>query len=117
MPSSWHGNAGRLPCGVPLACACDKYRMCPLPPCILRLTPPQIDSDLLKRKHLMRYTAEELATLLQDMGFDKLDLRTFKLHGVAGGATRECEETAAGGGAGAGAGAAGLGFWLRRPCL
>lgn len=45
---------------------------------------PEIDSDLLKRKHLMRYTAEELATLLQDMGFDKLDLRTFKLHGVAG---------------------------------
>ncbi|KAG2447415.1 hypothetical protein HYH02_007742 [Chlamydomonas schloesseri] len=45
---------------------------------------PEVDSDLLKRKHLIRYTAEELATLLQEMGFDKLDLRSFKLHAVAG---------------------------------
>eukprot|EP00198_Chlamydomonas_reinhardtii_P009521 XP_001698858.1 predicted protein [Chlamydomonas reinhardtii] len=45
---------------------------------------PEVDSDLLKRKHLIRYTAEELATLLQEMGFDKLDLRSFKLNGVAG---------------------------------
>ncbi|KAG2434292.1 hypothetical protein HXX76_008016 [Chlamydomonas incerta] len=45
---------------------------------------PEVDGDLLKRKHLIRYTAEELATLLQEMGFDKLDLRSFKLHAVAG---------------------------------
>ena len=29
---------------------------------------PEVDSDLLKRKHLIRYTAEELATLLQVSG-------------------------------------------------
>ncbi|GLC34368.1 hypothetical protein PLESTB_000736600 [Pleodorina starrii] len=45
---------------------------------------PEIDNDLVKRKHLIRYTAEELAALLQDMGFDKLDLRAFKMNHVAG---------------------------------
>ncbi len=81
--------------GVSLACGARCHKDVPLPAPALFLA-SQIDSDLLKRKHLMRYTAEELATLLQDMGFDKLDLRTFKLHGVAGGAR-------------AGAGATGLG--------
>ncbi|KAG2490283.1 hypothetical protein HYH03_011235 [Edaphochlamys debaryana] len=45
---------------------------------------PELESDLLKRKHLIRYTSEELVTLLQEMGFDKLDLRTFKLNAIAG---------------------------------
>ncbi|GIL89985.1 hypothetical protein Vretimale_17956 [Volvox reticuliferus] len=45
---------------------------------------PEVDNELLKRKHLIRYTAEELAALLQDMGFDKLDLRAFKVNNVAG---------------------------------
>lgn len=45
---------------------------------------PEIDSALLKRKHLMRYTPEDLATLLQETGFDKLDLRGFRLHRVSG---------------------------------
>ncbi|GFR52021.1 hypothetical protein Agub_g14445 [Astrephomene gubernaculifera] len=45
---------------------------------------PEVDSDLLKRKHLIRYTAEELVALLQEMGFDKLDLRAFKVNNIAG---------------------------------
>ncbi|EFJ40754.1 hypothetical protein VOLCADRAFT_108020 [Volvox carteri f. nagariensis] len=43
-----------------------------------------IDNDLLKRKHMIRYSSEELVALLQDLGFDKLDLRPVKVHHVAG---------------------------------
>ncbi|KXZ43813.1 hypothetical protein GPECTOR_80g173 [Gonium pectorale] len=45
---------------------------------------PEVDNDLLKRTHLIRYTADQLTALLAEMGFDKLDLRGFRMNGVAG---------------------------------
>lgn len=44
----------------------------------------EVESELLRKKHLARFTPQELGLLLEEMGFDTLDLRGFKAHRVSG---------------------------------
>uniref|UniRef100_A0A7S0UYY4 SAM domain-containing protein n=1 Tax=Polytomella parva TaxID=51329 RepID=A0A7S0UYY4_9CHLO len=50
----------------------------------MKLTVPDLDSALLRRKHLVRFSAEELQLLLSEIGFDRLDLRPFRLNAISG---------------------------------
>ncbi len=43
-----------------------------------------MESDLLRKKHLARFTPEELMLLLEEMGFDRLDLRGFRINRIGG---------------------------------
>lgn len=43
-----------------------------------------MESELLRKKHLARFNAEEVCLLLEEMGFDSIDLRGFKLARVSG---------------------------------
>ena len=68
----------------------------PLPPCL----PPaaaddwklgtsasplaEMESELLRKKHLARFSPEEVCLLLEEMGFDRLDLRGFRVERVDG---------------------------------
>jgi hypothetical protein len=45
----------------------------------------ELESELLRKKHLGRFSAEEVQLLLQEMGFDELDLRGFRVHSIDGG--------------------------------
>ena len=36
----------------------------------------------MRKKHLSRYSSEDVVAVLEDMGFDKLDLRGFRIHRV-----------------------------------
>ncbi|KAF5839348.1 hypothetical protein DUNSADRAFT_1032 [Dunaliella salina] len=44
----------------------------------------EVESDLLRKKHLARFTPDELALLLEEMGFDRLDLRGFRINHISG---------------------------------
>ncbi len=44
----------------------------------------QVESDLLHKKHLVRFTPEEVCMLLEEMGLDRLDLRAIRLHRISG---------------------------------
>ena len=39
---------------------------------------------MLRKKHLARFTPDELALLLEEMGFDRLDLRGFRVNHIGG---------------------------------
>mmetsp|Transcript_25551 Transcript_25551/g.55657 ORF Transcript_25551/g.55657 Transcript_25551/m.55657 type:complete len:586 (-) Transcript_25551:158-1915(-) len=44
----------------------------------------EVESELLRKKHLARFSSEEVCMLLEEMGFDKLDLRGFRAARVTG---------------------------------
>lgn len=44
----------------------------------------ELESELLRKKHLARFACDEVCLLLEEMGFDALDLRGFRLAGVSG---------------------------------
>ena len=44
----------------------------------------EVESEILKKKHLARFTPEEVSLLLEEMGFDRLDLRGFRAGRVDG---------------------------------
>ncbi len=44
-----------------------------------------MESELLRKKHLARFSSDELCLLLEEMGFDSLDLRGFRAQRVSGG--------------------------------
>ena len=44
----------------------------------------EVESEVLKKKHLARFTPEEVCLLLEEMGFDRLDLRGFRAGRVDG---------------------------------
>ncbi|KAG1659281.1 hypothetical protein FOA52_008210 [Chlamydomonas sp. UWO 241] len=44
----------------------------------------EIEAELLRRKHLARFSPEEACLLLEEMGFDRLDLRPFRVARVSG---------------------------------
>eukprot|EP00798_Chlamydomonas_sp_ICE-L_P016279 gene16279-22460_t len=44
----------------------------------------QAESAVLKKKHLSRFTTEEVVLLLEEMGFDRLDLRGFRVQKIDG---------------------------------
>ncbi|KAJ9513643.1 hypothetical protein QJQ45_006201 [Haematococcus lacustris] len=52
----------------------------------------EVESELLRKKHLSRFTVDELGLLLEQMGFDSLDLRGFRVHRVSGAALLEMSE-------------------------
>mmetsp|Transcript_27752 Transcript_27752/g.70743 ORF Transcript_27752/g.70743 Transcript_27752/m.70743 type:complete len:579 (-) Transcript_27752:845-2581(-) len=52
----------------------------------------EVESELLRKKHLARFTPDELALLLEEMGFDSLDLRGFRVHRVSGAALLDMGE-------------------------
>lgn len=39
----------------------------------------EVESELLRKKHLARFSPEEVCLLLEEMGLDRLDLRGFRL--------------------------------------
>ena len=43
-----------------------------------------MESELLRKKHLARFSPEEVCLLLEEMGFDRLDLRGFRVERVDG---------------------------------
>lgn len=45
---------------------------------------PEVTGELLRRRHLARYSHEEMTLLLQEFGFDMLDLRQFRIHRISG---------------------------------
>lgn len=44
----------------------------------------EVESEVLKKKHLARFSSEEVCLLLEEMGFDRLDLRGFRAGRVDG---------------------------------
>ncbi|GAX79983.1 hypothetical protein CEUSTIGMA_g7422.t1 [Chlamydomonas eustigma] len=44
----------------------------------------EVESEVLRRKHLSRFSTEEVCLLLEEMGFDRLDLRGFRVAKVDG---------------------------------
>ena len=44
----------------------------------------ELESELLRKKHLARFSPEEVCLLLEEMGFDRLDLRGFRVERVDG---------------------------------
>ena len=44
----------------------------------------EVESELLRKKHIARFSPEEVCLLLEEMGFDRLDLRGFRVERVDG---------------------------------
>ncbi len=44
----------------------------------------EVETELLRKKHLAKFSHDELVALLEEMGFDTLDLRGFRVHYVDG---------------------------------
>lgn len=44
----------------------------------------EVETELLRKKHLARFSHDELVLLLEEMGFDSLDLRGVRLHRIDG---------------------------------
>lgn len=44
----------------------------------INTTLAEVESEILRKKHLARFSSEEVCLLLEEMGFDRLDLRGFR---------------------------------------